>query len=259
MTKLRGLLALLSVCLSFAVCDVLQRIIVSPWVKLFPSSRIPVLGRWINTMAVVLTLPLRKIGSASIQFPPRIVPCAPGTLILMNHQSVLDIPLAVKTVEGGYPRIVTRARYRRFIPLISHMVRLYQYPTVNPRANSRDVLKMARVMAHEARDSDVPMAIFPEGTRTKDGRIGTFRKRGLSRVLKARPWTVYVFVVDGYWKNTHVKDFFSDLSRVDGRIEHAATLDWTDPRGDATAFMDQVREVMIERLAAMRSKAESGP
>ena len=177
----------------------------------------------------------------------------------MNHQSVLDIPLAVKTVEGGYPRIVTRARYRRFIPLISHMVRLYQYPTVNPRANSRDVLKMARVMAHEARDSDVPMAIFPEGTRTKDGRIGTFRKRGLSRVLKARPWTVYVFVVDGYWKNTHVKDFFSDLSRVDGRIEHAATLDWTDPRGDATAFMDQVREVMIERLAAMRSKAESGP
>ena len=101
MTKLRGLLALLSVCLSFAVCDVLQRIIVSPWVKLFPSSRIPVLGRWINAMAVVVTLPLRKIGSASIQFPPRIVPCAPGILILMNHQSVLDIPLAVKTVEGG--------------------------------------------------------------------------------------------------------------------------------------------------------------
>ena len=253
MSRLRGYLALLSVCLSLLVCDVVQRIIIWPWVKLRPSSRIPVLGRWINAMAVIVTLPLRKIGGASIQFPPRMVPCEPGTLILINHQSVLDIPLVVKSVAGGYPRIVTRARYRRFIPLISHMVRLYQYPTVDPTANPREVLKMARVMAHEARDSDVPMAIFPEGTRSKDGSIGTFRKRGLSRVLKERSWTVYVFVVDGYWKNTHVKDFLSDLSHLEGRVQHAATLEWSDPKADPTPFMDEVRNVMIERLAQMRA------
>ena len=190
-----------------------------------------------------------------MEFPPRIVPCEPGTLILMNHQSVLDIPLVVKSVANGYPRIVTRARYRRFIPLISHMVRLYQYPTVDPTANPRDVLKMARAMARAAGDSDVPMAIFPEGTRTKDGGIGPFRRRGLARVLKERPWTVYVFVVDGYWKNTHVKDFMADLSRLDGRVEHAGTLEWSDPKADAGPFMDEVRELMIARLNDMRARA----
>lgn len=255
MSRLRGYLALLFICLSFLVCDVVQRIIIAPWVKLSPSSRIPILGRWINAMAVVVTLPLRTIGGASIQFPPRIVPCGPGTLILMNHQSIMDIPLVVKTVADGYPRIVTRARYRRFIPLISHMVRLYQYPTVDPTANPREVLKMARAMAHQARDSDVPMALFPEGTRTKDGEIGPFRKRGLSRVLKERAWIVHVFVVDGYWKNARFKDFFSGLGHLEGRVEHAATLEWTDPGADATRFMDEVRDVMVERLAEMRSAA----
>ena len=255
MSRLRGYLALLSVFVLLLVSDVVQRFIISPWVKLRPSSRIPVLGRWINAMAVVVTLPLRRIGDASMQFPSRIVPCEPGTLILMNHQSVLDIPLVVKSVAGGYPRIVTRARYRRFIPLISHMVRLYQYPTVDPTANPRDVLKMARAMAHEAGNSDVPIAIFPEGTRTKDGSIGTFRKRGMEKVLKERAWTVYVFVVDGYWKNTHVKNFLADLSHLEGRVEHAATLEWADPTADSADFMQEVREVMIERLADMRSDA----
>jgi 1-acyl-sn-glycerol-3-phosphate acyltransferase len=254
-SRLRGYLALLLVCLSVLLCDLVQRFVISPWVKLRPSSRIPVLGRWINAMAVVVTLPLRKVGGASIQFPARVVPCEPGTLILMNHQSVLDIPLVVKSVVDGYPRIVTRARYHRFIPLISHMVRLYQYPTVDPTANPRDVLKMARAMAHEAGNSDVPIAIFPEGTRTKDGSIGTFRKRGMEKVLKERAWTVYVFVVDGYWKNTHVKNFLADLSHLEGRVEHAATLEWADPTADSADFMQEVREVMIERLADMRSDA----
>ena len=54
---------------------------------------------------------------------------------LMNHQSLFDIPLVVQSVVRGYPRIVTRQRYSRSIPLISHMVKLYQYPVVAPSAN----------------------------------------------------------------------------------------------------------------------------
>ena len=252
MLKLRAYLAVLVVSLGLLVSDVVQRTVIAPWVKLRPNQRVSVLGRWINLMASFTTKPLIRIGGARIQMPERIVPCGPGQLIIMNHQSVMDIPLLVRTVKGGYPRIVTRARYHRFIPLISHMVRLYQYPVVDPTANPREVLRSVRTMAREARDSDVPIGIFPEGTRTRNGEIGTFKRRGLSHLLKERPWTVHVFVVDGYWRTAKFAHLVAGLGHVDGRIQHVRSVEWNDPAADSTDFIEDLRNSMLEALAEMR-------
>ena len=70
---------------------------------------------------------------------------------------------------------------------------------------------------------------------------------------------MYIFVVDGYWEKSHVKDFLADLSALDGRVEHAATLEWTDPEADPGPFITKVRDIMSERLAEMRSSNTSAP
>jgi 1-acyl-sn-glycerol-3-phosphate acyltransferase len=254
--KLRGTLALGIVSVGLLLSDIVQRTVIALWIKVRPTRRIAVLSGWIDFMASMSTTPFSVVGGASIQLPPRVVPSGPGTLIVMNHQSLMDIPLVVKTVEGGYPRIVTRSRYNRFVPLISHMVRLYQYPVIDPTANPKDLLRSVRAMARSARDSNVPIAIFPEGTRTRDGNIGRFKTRGLTTLLKQREWTVYVFVVDGYWQVARFKDFLKGMGSIDGRIEHVATVAWTDPRADSSEFINDLRGSMIIALAAMR--AESG-
>ncbi|MDX1390657.1 MAG: 1-acyl-sn-glycerol-3-phosphate acyltransferase, partial [Acidobacteriota bacterium] len=164
--KIRGYLALGIICVAFPLCDLFQRTVVALVVRVRPSLRVPVLGWWINRMRALVAWSLERVGGASI--PTR---SGPGTLVVMNHQSVLDILLVVGTVRGGYPRIVTRARYRRFIPLISHMVRLYQYPVVDPEAKSSTVRESLRALGEAARKSDVPIAVFPEGTRTRDGEV----------------------------------------------------------------------------------------
>jgi 1-acyl-sn-glycerol-3-phosphate acyltransferase len=237
--------------------DVFQRLVITPWVKLRPSARIPVLGRWMKIMAWTVTRPISAIAGCTIPSPPRIVPTRPGILILMNHQSLFDIPLVVQTVEGGYPRIVTRARYAaRWIPVISHMVELYQYPVVDPSANSAAIRESLDHLEAEARATDVPIVVFPEGTRTRDGEIGGFKRGALARILAARTWTVYVFVADGFWKAPRFKEFVRGLPHVDGRMEHVVTLEWQDPSADPNPFLDQVREQMVEHLAAMRGRAE---
>ena len=255
---LRGWLVVVFSSLSLALGDVIQRLVIAPWVKLRPSRRIPVLDRWIKIMAWLTTRPVAFLGGCLIPRPPRIVPSGPGVLVLMNHQSLFDIPLVVQTVSGGYPRIVTRARYARFIPLISHMIRLYQYPVVDPSANSATIAGALDELERTAATSDVPLALFPEGTRTRDGGIGRFKKGGLTRVLAARPWTVYVFVVDGFWQTAKFRHFVRGLSHIEGKMDHVATLEWTDPAADPLVFLDQVRELMVGRLAAMRGEA-TGP
>jgi 1-acyl-sn-glycerol-3-phosphate acyltransferase len=160
----------------------------------------------------------------------------------------------VQTVEGGYPRIVTRARYSKWIPLISQMLRLYQYPVVDPSANAAVMRDTLDDLAKTAAETEVPIAVFPEGTRTKDGKVGRFKRGGLSRILATRDWRVYVFVVDGFWKAARFKDFIRGLDHVEGRMDHVGTLEWTDPSADPTAFLEEVRNLMQEHLSAMRDE-----
>jgi 1-acyl-sn-glycerol-3-phosphate acyltransferase len=252
--KLRGYVALLVVCIGLILTDIVQRFVITPWVLLRPSRRVAVLGGWINFMARLVTRPLVWIGGAHIPVPERLVPAEPGVLILMNHQSLFDIPLVVQSVEGGYPRIVTRKRYGRWIPLISQMTRLYQYPLVDPSANPATMRKTYTELRQVARTSDMPIAVFPEGTRSRDGSIRPFRKKGASLLLRARPWKVYVLVGDGFWKHPRFRDFLGGLSEVRGRVALAGVLEWPDPKADPGPFLDQVRTLMEAELERLRAE-----
>lgn len=252
--KLRGYLALAIVCLGLLVADPVQRFVVAPWVWLRPDRRIPVLGRWIHFMAWLVLAPMVRFGGARIPIPQRIVPAGPGHLILMNHQSVFDIPLVVQTVDRGYPRIVTRQRYNRAIPLISHMIRLYQYPVVDASANKATLRKTLDSLERVGRETDVPIAVFPEGTRTAEGGIGHFKRGGLSRLLAARDWTVHVFVADGFWRTAKFADLVRGMSEIEGRFVHAGTLEWPDPTADSGPFIEQARELMKDALAELREE-----
>jgi len=256
LSKLRGYLALTVVCLALLMADPVQRLVIAPWVRLRPSRRIPVLTRWQHLLARIVLGSVGKIGGARIPALPE-VPGGPDTLILMNHQSLLDIPLVVAALKDAYPRIVTRKRYLRWIPLISHMVRLYQYPVVDPTAKAGSLRRMFGEMREAARTTDVPLVIFPEGTRTRDGEIGRFKTSGLGTILGQRPWTVYVLVIDGYWERARLKDFLRGMSQIRGRAELLGPFTWEDAETDPHPFIREVRAQMTRRLAEMRAAAQA--
>ena len=233
------------------LCDLVQRLLIGPLVWLMPSSRKRILGAWMQAMAWLTSRPMVFLGGASIAVPPQ-VPFEPGVLIIMNHQSLLDIPMVCSSVRGGYPLIVTRKRYRHWIPLISHMIRLYQYPVVDPTANRRDTLGMTDDLSEVARTAEVPVAIFPEGTRTRDGDIGRFKKAGLRRILQVRAWKVYILVGDGFWKYAKLKDFLRGISEMNGEVEFVSMLEWNDPAADPNPFIEEIRIRMVACLARMR-------
>lgn len=256
MKKIRGYAALAAILLALLLLDPVQRIFVAPFRRAAPARRIRVFTRWQRFLANGILGLLRTIGAVRIPEVPTI-PGREGVLVLMNHQSVLDIPLLVASVHGSYVRLVSRKRYARWIPLISHMIRLYQYPVVDPRANSDETKRMLASIRDAARSADVPLAIFPEGTRTKDGEIGPFRPTGLKLILKQRPWTVWVIVADGFWERAKLKQFLLGMGDIDGRTKLLGPYAWDDPRGDTDAFSETLREHMIEALASLRDPARA--
>ena len=249
--RFRGYAALSLAALLFSVCDLLQRALVCPAARMLSKYRAAILGRWQRFLSRTLFMILRVVGGADIPRPGR-VPGEPGVLILMNHQSLLDIPMVIVSVDGVFPRIVTRQRYAKWIPVISHTIRALKYPVVDPGAKAGTLRRHLERLEQVARTSDVPLLLFPEGTRTRNGKIGRFQITGLERILGARDWRVYVFVSDGYWRHGKLAHFLGGMQEIEGHLSILGPFEWTDPEADPEDFIARMRNLMVDELARVR-------
>lgn len=247
----RGILALTLIGVQFVLADLVQRLVVVPLVRLRPAWRDRVLAGWARALAGSVLAILRWAGGARVDLRAR-VPSRPGVLVLMNHQSLMDIPLAFKCLETGVPRIVTRKRYGKGIPLVSHMLRLYEHPLVEPGKVSREEVA---ALAEAAAASRWPFLLFPEGHRTRDGAIRPFKRAGLQAILAGRRWTVYVVVADGLRDAARLKDFLRHVSGIRGRVEAVGPFDPPEREEDLDRFIDEMRDVMVRKLGEIRGEA----
>jgi len=248
--KLRGILTIGIVGSGLVLAEVIQRTVVVGLVRLLPRRRDRILGRWQLLLAHFFLGTVKWVGGARLDDLPSF-PGRPGVLVLMNHQSLLDIPLVVASQDGLYPRIVTRARYASGKPLISHMIRLYQYPLVDSRATVGEDLARIR---EAARTSTVPIMIYPEGHRTRDGRIRPFKAAGLRAILQARTWEVWIVVADGFWRGARLDDFLEHVSDIEGSVRVVGPSSSPEPGSDTKGFIREMRRTMVETLADMRDE-----
>lgn len=252
--KIRGILTVATASSALLVGEVIQRTLVVAALRLFPSRRESILARWQQALARIMLGSARIVGGAHYGEIPRI-PGGPGTLVLMNHQSVMDIPLVVRAMRNGYPRIVTRVRYAHGKPLISHMIRLYQYPTVDPGATVRSSLDDLR---KQTASSPVPVVIFPEGSRTRDGELGKFRRMGLRSILGGRSWQVWIVAIDGWWEVGHLTDFLNNVSKVNGRMAVVGPFTSPEPGESVGAFIAEMEQRMGNLFGELRGRLPTG-
>jgi len=247
--KLRGWLTVATIGAVVTVSDVTQRVVIATFVKVFPSRRQAVLAWWQRCMARAMVGSVRIVGGGTFR-PLPTIPSESGILVLMNHQSLLDIPLANLMFEDGCPCIVTRKRYARGVPLISHMTRLYGYPLVDPNAPVKTHVKMLR---NVARTSESPVLVYPEGTRSRNGELLPFRKGALNILLRHRTWKVYLAVADGVLPCGELATMLRGVDAVDCQVRVIGPFDTPEDAGDIPAWSEEMQNHMREGLRALRA------
>ncbi len=235
----------------FLAADLIQRTLVVVVIKAWPGLRDRVLTCWVRIVNSGIMGLVVHIAGARVDLGARI-PANPGILIVMNHQSLLDIPVAIACVEGGYPKIVARERYCKGYPLISHMIRLYAHPTVRPGEHTTVQLEALKRTVKEA---ERPVVIYPEGSRTRDGEIRRFKTAGLKAILSARPWSVYLLVADGMCESAGLRGFVKNISSSVIKTETDGPFSFDSEKGDLDAFIASMEQRMIRKLAQMRAPA----
>jgi len=213
-----------------------------------PKRRDEIHKRWFFMQRDFAWLMYRYVGGAQLEVPH--FELGAGDLVLVNHQALLDIPVFAEALRHTVPCIVTRRRYAHGIPLVSQILRAHDMPLVEPRDPIAPQLEMLRRVG---REEDRPIVIFPEGRRTRDGRIRLFRAPGLKAILAGRKWQVYCFVLDGLTQVANLPEFARRLSSVklDFEVLGPFEFDSTD-ESEMETFITDMHDRMCVRLEEMR-------
>jgi 1-acyl-sn-glycerol-3-phosphate acyltransferase len=227
-----------------------QRLIIWPLVTLVPRSRRRVMRTCLQLHAHSTLFLARILANVRLSVRGAIDPVS--CIVVMNHQSVLDIPIGVSLIPGPQPIIPTRDRYRRGIPGISPLARLGTFPFVSQgRTASRAEVRALLTAADVVKRGEASLLIYPEGHRTTDGGIRPFMTNGLRLLLQRARRPVYCIVADGLWGARTVADV---LGFADMHVHAVVLGPFTPPdSGDIDAFIDSLRARMIDALAELRA------
>ncbi len=245
--SLRSVLSLLGVGLWFIPGGFAVRFLVLPAARLWRRKR-PLLISAYMKIVVRGIFAILRAGGARIRRTGSI-PTATPTLVVMNHQSLVDILQITLLAQPYVPAFVTRARYARFIPLISPSIRLLGCPIIDPRRDARGSMQ---AIQKTARELEHGLLIFPEGHRTRDGEILAFHSAGLRSVLATRRLPVYLVVTDGFWEARRFVDILFKLYRIDGYTEVMGPFESPANEAEIPGFIERLRTLMIDRLRQMR-------
>ncbi len=229
----------------------LQRVLIFPLVWARPASAFRLLAWWIRLQAAITLTLIRTVGGVRLRVDGHIDP--KSCIVIMNHQSLIDIPIGLALMQGPLPLIAGRRRYARGLPGISPYLRGAPNPLVSQtpehrKADLAGILKTAALVDA----GDASLLLFPEGHRTRNGDILPFMPGGLHTVLSRTRRPVYCIVGDGMWQSRTLKEA---LVRLAGLQINVRVIGPFEPPADKTeiqGFVDHIRAHMVETLNEMR-------
>lgn len=112
------------------------------------------------------------------------------TIFIANHESFIDIPLLYE-LPWRMKWVVKHSM--TYIPVMGWMVKLTGQLTIN--RSSKSAMRKLSNLVQPLKDL-VPVMIFPEGTRSKDGEIKSF-KNGAFLLAMEHGFNLQPVVVDG--------------------------------------------------------------
>lgn len=121
-------------------------------------------------------------------------------IIVSNHQSMYDIPPIIWHMRKLHPKFISKKELGRGIPSVSYNLR-HGGSVLIDRKNSEQAVNAIKAFGKYLSDNKRSGVIFPEGTRSRNGKVKPFYENGLRALLDSCPDAVVVPVsIQNSWK-----------------------------------------------------------
>lgn len=127
---------------------------------------------------------LSSIEAKYIIVNPHHIEPKPGhpTIIMCNHSSVYDIPLSFCVFPKISLRMLGKKELFR-IPIMGKGMIAAGFPSIDRKNKLQAIKDLEKIK--DLLEEDIVVWIAPEGTRSKNGKLGTFKKGGFITAINA--------------------------------------------------------------------------
>ena len=119
---------------------------------------------------------------------------AASAIFMSNHESFLDPPLLMGAIP--VPAVYIAKKEIKFMPLIGWATWVAGMIFIDRSNGEKAAASIAKAVEQIKQGKNV--VIFPEGTRTKDGRVAKFKKGGFNLAVKAGVPIIPLATVGGW-------------------------------------------------------------
>ena len=105
-----------------------------------------------------------------------------------------------------------------------------------------------------ARDPRVPIVVYPEGTRSRDGKLLPFRRAAVDTLLRHRCWKVYLLTSDGTLPCGRLKDMLNGVDSVRCRVNVDGPFDTPSNPKEISSWLEEMEGRMRNTLAELRAR-----
>lgn len=128
------------------------------------------------------------------------IPENTSIIFAANHQSMFDIPPMIWHLRKHHPKFVSKIELGKGIPSVSFNLRHGGAALINRKDTGQALRELDR-FGKRIRDNQWSAAIFPEGTRSRDGNPKKFSVNGLKIIIKNNPEAYVVPVsINNSWR-----------------------------------------------------------
>src|SRR5690606_1260856 len=121
-------------------------------------------------------------------------------IFVSNHQSILDISPIEWYLADFHPKFISKIELGKGIPSVSYNLQKGGSVLIDrkdPRQALPEIKKLSEYIEKHKRSA----VIFPEGTRSRDGKLKPFRDNGLKMLIKYAPSALIVpITINNSWK-----------------------------------------------------------
>lgn len=175
-------------------------------------------------------------------------------IILANHQSVMDIVVIMAAFRHHSVRFVAKAELRRWFPAVSRVLRVQRHALIPRRGGYATAMAEVDRLARGLRGRECPV-IFPEGTRSRDGRLKTFQSGAVRRLHMQRPLPIVALALDGGWQFARLNNITRLPPGHEYRLALVAVYPVAYGKHAVVARIEESREAIEKTLSRWRREA----